>query len=339
MDALTSATPTVSVSKLIQGISSKHDKPETTKHSEESRAFDEILSSVMQPDQANQVNEEELFAAIIKERISTLKGEDAATQYHTILTQRNTELTAINGYPCAEQAGNEALDVLVFTGVLTTEEATAIRSEAFAAAQLDSNLTALYDSRGSGEDPTIAVASMEEALLKARLMIEKFDSGELEAALFEGPYNTGMPTETKEVVKEEIAESEEPEEEEEAEETPPTEEEKIDSLGTTTPKGNGLFVFNPESRKDGKLAITLPLKLSARAENLVLKNKDGSEIENGTVSNEQATITRNGRKRYRFEKAGKEYPKELIVEVHLKNGKVREYEIKDSSKKLKRLGR
>ena len=348
MDALTSSFPTVSVSKLIQGVTSTSEKAAEQEQSAESNQFDTILGSVLQPDQANQVNEEELFAALIKERVFTLKGEEAATQYHQFLTERNTALTTLQGYPCPEQAANEALDALAATGAITSEEATAIRSEAFAAAQLDPNVSALYDGRGGEEDPTIAVASMEEALLMARMMIDKFDSGEQEAALFTGPYNTGVQDVggVEEVAEDEEEEEEEEieEEEEETEEVEETEEEKEDLTGLNTSEAGALrrssfFVYNPESNRDGRVAVTLPFKLSSRVEQLVLKDKEGNELEQGKISEDLTAASANVRKRYRFDKAGEEYPKELVVEVHLKNGKVREYEIEDSSKRTRHAGR
>jgi len=258
--------------------------------------------------------------------------------------ERNDAFTKLKGYPCAEQAANEALDALIATGTLNREEATAIRSEAFAAAQLDSNLAALYDSRGGGKDPTIAVATMEEALLKARIMIEKFDNGEQEAFLFTGPYNTGAQDVAGiEKIEEEEEEEEEEETSEKVEESKEGEEKiaeksEFDKLASSAkPHNASFFVFNPESRLDGKLAITLPVKLSARTEALLLKDREGNELERGRPSEEP--LLTDGRKRFRFEKAGNEYPKELIVEIHLNNGKVRQYEIEDSSKRVRRSTR
>jgi hypothetical protein len=338
MDVVTGAIASYAANKALDGVgnflSKSSKKDEEPAKSGDAAEFDKVLTGVLHPDEANKVSEEDLFAAIIKERLQKTKGAETADLYQKALAEK------LSAGGRDEQSANEALDTLIAQGKLTPEEAAKIRSEAFAAAQLDTNLTALYDGKGGAEDPTIAVASMEEALVKARLMIEKFDSGEVTPAAFAGSYETGAADPTamaagveevpaEEAAVEEEAEAEEAEEAEEEEET----EEPEETAPTPTPSTeqsalkNETLSVNPTAKKDGKLVVAIPVPMTSRVDSVVITDKNGNVIETGAVGD----VKPNKRGRYHFTKTGGDYPEDVVVQVHLKNGKVKKYEVHDPS--------
>ena len=151
--------------------------------------FDTYLKSLLVPDSANQVSEEELFAALISERLKNLKGEETASEYNSILSEKKNELMRADGYVPFEDAAKAALRKLGDLEKISSQEADQIYSQSFNAAQLDDNKNALYDNRGSANDPTIATASLEQALFLARQMIEQYDNGETEPTPPASPLN------------------------------------------------------------------------------------------------------------------------------------------------------
>ncbi|MCB0337158.1 MAG: hypothetical protein KDD62_12660, partial [Bdellovibrionales bacterium] len=136
--------------------------------SESSQDFSTQLARLLSPDPANNINEEELYAGLIEERIGATKGEEAAQAFAESFAAKKAEMARGDGYIPVEDAANAALEEMVASGALSADEAKTIGDQAFQAAQLDDNLDALYDSRGGGNDPTIATASMEVALAKAK---------------------------------------------------------------------------------------------------------------------------------------------------------------------------
>jgi hypothetical protein len=145
--------------------------------------FESYLKNMLTPDAANNVSEEELFSGLISERLKTEKSQELSDKYNKILSTKKTEMQGPDGYVRCEDAAKDALRELRDSGDLTGEEADKIYSEAFAGAQLDGNTNALYDNRGGAGDDTIAVSTLEQALLSARTITEKFDKGEETVAM------------------------------------------------------------------------------------------------------------------------------------------------------------
>lgn len=197
-------------------------------------------------------------------------------------------------------------------GGITEADGNKIYSESFAAAQLDGNSSALFDGKGGPGDPTIAVETMEKALLAAKLKLEQFASGATfeerqlgEAAATAAQFRTSGVTAHSAVV----------------------------SGSSTTPQGSfvdggGGFLFKPISDSDGKLAILAPEKLTGLVEKTILM-ADGKEIESGRYSGNG----NGGREHFRFSRPGGGYPKELTVAMILKNGEEVTYKISDPSQR------
>lgn len=288
--------------KAIQGVTDVISAATTKSENSSKEDFATLMKGILQPKAANQVNEEELFAALVQERIIGLKGEEAGTQYQELLKKTQDSLQKPNGYIPVEEAANQTLELLVTDGIITKEESEQIATEAFNAAQLDDNLNALWDGQGSAEDPTIALMEMESALLKAEEMLTAFDKGE-------------------------------------AEPTPRPEGTTTGGSSTVQPKGNELdgagegFLFKPESENGGALVVLLPAQLAHQVENVFLKDANGNILENGRSSG-YANADRHGeREHFRFSRSGSDYPQNITVEIQLQDGTIKTYEIPDPSQR------
>jgi hypothetical protein len=309
-----------------QGVTTE-TKSETT---EASSGFDALLQSLLDTDKDKSVSEEELFSAMIVERITALKGEEAGTEFKDLLQKTQDSMKGANGYIPYEDAARTALKKYQEDGKLTAEEADQIHSEAFGAAQLDSNLNALYDGIGGANDPTKAVAEVTAAIASAKAIIDKYASGAetpvsraLETAIVNGrslpnPYDSGSPA-TSAASYTGIS-------------TVPS--------GTVTPKGTNMdgadgFLFKPVSSNSGKLAILTPGSISQDVTNVYLKDSTGKVIEEGKhwAAGFGAEGGANPRKKFTFNMPGASYPKNLIVQVVLNNGSTIEYNIPDPSQR------
>ncbi len=306
----------------IQSLSPVSDS--SNKKSEEKSTpvlgdFETALKSLLKPDAANQVSEEELFSALMKERIAKMKGEEAAKSYEEALARNIESVRKADGFVPFEQAANQALGEITAAGVLSSEEAKRVLAQTFKASQLDSNTAALYDSRGGENDITIAIDSMESALLKARTMTEKFDSGVEDAGMMDLNYTPSGKTGALSAPTLFTGGSGDPSAVEE----------------TNTPSGTVMdgqdgFLFKPVSSNEGTLAVLLPESLAHIVTALELLDSDGNTIESGRSTGYGDLGTR---EKFSFTKEGKEYPDNLRVVARLEDGTVREFLIPDPSKR------
>ena len=147
-------------------------------------------------------------------------------------------LSALPG-ASAEASAIEALQTLVSEGLVAADTGDQIYAQAFAAAQLDDQIDALYDGRGSAGDPTIAKAPIAEALGAAEAKLAAFASGSetAPARSLESAAATGAPA----------------------------------SKGVAGLDGG--FVYKPRSESDGHLVILLPEGLTGEITSLVLRDR------------------------------------------------------------------
>ena len=280
-------------------------------------AFDSEMQKLISPNGAGEVSEENLFGAVIYDRLNKSKGADAAKAYATAYEANKASMAKPNGYVPLEDAAKEALRSLVSGGTLTAEEGDKVYSDSFAASQLDSNTSVLFDDMGGGNDPTKAVESLEKALLLASAAVGKLDSGEVtaetrslseesvtKAAFLSGVGAVGAAT------------------------VGGTSETGVATAASPVDGPNG-FLFKPVSDSTGKLAVLAPESLADMIVSTVLKDAEGNKIEEGTYSGNG----NGGRDHYRFSKPGGSYPPNLSVEITLKNGAVKSYTIPDPSKR------
>ena len=307
-DAVSGVTDTL-------GITSSGSKSETAASDSE---FAKVFNRLVTPDDGNNVNEEELFAVLARQRIAELKGDEAASAYDQALEQAKVSVRKSNGFVSMEEAGIAALKQLRSAGTLSSEEADQVYSSAFDAAQLDSNKDKLFDSRGGPGDATIAVATMESALMNAKLLLDKISSGGVaasarlldQAAPNSGTSNSSFKSLTTAGDPSAVAESNQP-------------------SGTTFDGANG-FLFKPVSSADGKLAVLMPEALAYQVESLVLKGLDGETLEEGRSTGYGDLGTR---EKYAFSKPGGDYPDGVVVEARLSDGSVKSWKIPDPAQR------
>lgn len=272
--------------------------------------FESTLSSLLTPDQANKVSEEELFAGLVQQRIQHTKGDSAFAEFTELFNAAKSRLQKPNGFIPVEDAAKEALREFRDAQKITKEEADSIYSQAFAAAQLDDNKDALYDGHGGPNDPTIAVAEMEQALMLSGALISKFDAGSQQAtarALDElsnvAPTTSGSSSKG--------------------------------SNGTSPSSeasGTG-FLFKPVSESDGKLVVLLPPRLSGLVQGLLLIGPNGEIVETGRYSGN----ANGGRDHYRFSKPGGKYPDGVTVQARLVTGELVRYIIQETSQRTENI--
>ncbi|MCC6221755.1 MAG: hypothetical protein IT291_11000, partial [Deltaproteobacteria bacterium] len=194
--------------------------------------FGTMMRKILGTADGSQVNEEELFASLIENRLSK-HSEEAATFYRQQKEGFLNTLRRADGYVSVEDAALKALKATVDAGKVDSATAEKVNSEAFKAAQLDDNADALYDGRGSAGDPTIAVSDLESALFSMRAVIEKIDVGDLESGSrsLESAPTSSAPTAN-----------------------------GPSSTGNAQ-DGSGGFLWKPVSESDGKLVVLLPTEL------------------------------------------------------------------------------
>jgi hypothetical protein len=205
--------------------------------------FQKMLQSMLEPDSQGQVNEEQLYSAIINERITSSIGEEAAARYRSLFDENRMNMQRVDGYIPVEAAANSALDVMVADGLIDSSARESIKEQAFTAAQLDNNKNALYDSRGE----SIAVTLVNLAIESAEQAITGIENGTVvpggeAAGNFQLADSSGEP-------------------------------------GLF--QGGDGFLFKPVSESNGNLVILLPSHLQGDVSGISLIDSTGMIIENG----------------------------------------------------------
>lgn len=281
--------------------------------------FDTLLKATLAPDKSNKVSEEELFAAVVKERLEALKGKDTADKFSSALDTESAKLKKPDGFVSLEQATINALKGLVNDKTLTEDEGSQVYSEAFAASQLDDNKDALFDSRSGPGDPTAAMATLEVALKQARGVIENLasDASALTLKSLANAKANGKPKITSATVASAGGTS------------------SVVS-GTFSPNGIAFdgpdgFLFKPVTNNEGKLAVLLGQNLTGNISSVKIKDSLNNVLEEGKL--QTAGIKETGREKWNFSKQGGNYPKDIAVEVTLSSGEVQRFKIPDPSKR------
>lgn len=260
--------------------------------------FDQTLKAFIAPNEGNKVSEEELFSALVQERIKKAQGDGALGEFTTALDSCKSRMRKADGYVPIEEATKQALIEFREAKKISQEEADKIYSESFAAAQLDENKEALFDGRGGANDPTIAVATMEQALLLSRAKIESFDSGAAKAeirSVSEAATGKAVATAGSEAV-------------------------------TGADAG---FLFKPTSESDGNLVVLLPSRLTGLVSGLSIVGPDGQVTESGRYRG----IGNGGREHFRFSKPGGQYANGSTVQAKLITGEIVRYLISNTSQR------
>jgi hypothetical protein len=303
MDAINSlfaSTLKQGVTALTSAVGLSKSSSTNTKSSKD---FESTLKALLAVDGKKQASEEDVFSALVQERIKSTKGDDALKKFNELLAQSKEAMKKPDGFIPVEDATKDALRKFRDSGAVSKEDADSIYSHAFAAAQLDDNKEALYDDRGGPGDTSVAVASMEQALLSSRTKVAAFAEGTEKFAIRS------------------------------LEEASAGKSGGVSGGHHTSEPGAGGFLFKPVSDSDGKLAILLPPKLSGLVSGVRLVGPNGETIESGRY----AGNGNGGRDHFRFNRPGGGYPNGLTVEVALKTGEIVRYLIQETSQRTENI--
>jgi hypothetical protein len=241
------------------------------------------------------IDEERFQHVLVQYLLQDEAPEGAALYRNTFRTLRERGIST-------EEAVQGALQKIVSAGLISKQHAERINGLTFRAAQLDDNLEALYDDRGSATDPTIATASGEEATKKAQTVLSAASRGEI----------TVTPKALRGA-------------------TPPH------GVASRPVPTSGEFLWKPRSERDGKLVVLLPSShtgtvLSA-AIHSELPPSEEHLIEKGAFTGDTHN---NGRAHFRFSKSGDRYPNGIYLVATLSNGKQLAFPIKNSGERTTR---
>jgi hypothetical protein len=282
--------------------------------------FETFLKAQLANKTAGNVSEEELFSALIGQRIEALKDSETATKYTSALSDNKKAMAKADGFVPCEDAAKKSLAGLRESGVLTKEEADKIYSEAFAGAQLDSNKDALFDDRGGAGDTTISTAEFAKAMETSKAVMDQIAAGTLTVtarSLDEASNGksagvgvgaaTGVTTGGLAL-----------------------------AAGTSnTPDGtkfdgDGGFLWKPISNNQNKLAVLLPNDFKYQVSGVTVLDASGVVLDSGTSTGYGDD---GEREKFSFNKTGGDYGDNLTVNVAFMDGTHIEYKIPDGSKR------
>ena len=263
-------------------------------------SFEDILSYFLPAGTDQEINEEQLFSAIIAERVENLKGSEGLASYQESLEKHLSAMEYANGYVPVEDASRAALNDLIEQGVLSLDEAESIHAQSFQAAQLDDNHNALYDSLGS----TMAVTMVELALESSTQTLAALDSGEQDAGKMSLDYQQDSGISAAAATRVGAGQS------------------------ATASIGDG-FLFKPISEGDGNLVVLLPTSMSGDVSGLTIRDSSGQILDQGRDLGDYD----DGRPLFRFSSPGGSYPDNITVTALMSNGTERSYEIASPSQR------
>lgn len=270
----------------------------------------------------SEVNEEELFAALIEQRLEK-SNPDAAESYRKYRSEFMTSMAKPDGYIPMEDVAKAALKSVVADGTLESDKAEMVNGEAFMAAQLDSNHDALYDGRGGPNDPTIATSETAAAMTGMKAMCDKIDAGEMSVVA----RSLDIPSNGKPAVGAGAAAS----------------------GGLTPLAGSGAgaalsgeqqldgaegFLWKPESESDGKLVVLLPASFTGLIDKLEVHNGEPFTDETKVGEGRYANVGNGGREHYRFSETGGGYGENLYAVAFKKDGESVYWKIPNGSERL-----
>lgn len=318
MEAINSTTtndqriPTVS--QAGQGTGPvQQPKAESTTSEAPKSDFAALLSKSLGKNDQEMVNEEELYSSIIEQLLVKDKTE-AAEAYKSAKETLKAQFTRPDGYTYLEELSRAALNEVVKLGKLTAEEGDLVNGQAFAAAQLDGNQEALYDSNGSENDPTKAIAKMSEAMFKIGDLTQLIESGEFTA----GPRSLALPGNMlpKDIsaVVEGFASSKE------TTTLPPT---KSDTETDSADLAKSI-TWEPKSDVDGNALAVLPALLKELIERVELVDVNGKVLAEAAF---EGATDADKRPIVRFSESGEFYGDELTLKILLTDGTTKTFTI------------
>jgi hypothetical protein len=218
-----------------------------------------------------------------------------------------------------EKAAVSPLRNVVESGMIDETEGDRIYSEAFMGAQLDDNHDELWDDRGSESDPTIAIASIEEAMMKVEMFMNGLNSGEIEVV--ERSISNGSTGESRvngtgsnnSAISESAS--------------------VANSNGNIKPQsldGAGGFLWKPVSESDKKLVVLLPEALRGMINRVEIHSSlppsEATKLADGRFAGDNMN---GNRPHFRFERPGSTYGNNVHVVAYHNDGSMLTWDIKN----------
>lgn len=260
-----------------------------------------------------EVHEEQLQFILVNSILSS-KSKKLGDEYSKIFSTLSAHSRS------TEDNVKGALKELVAKDLMSITDAEAIHGITFKAAQLDTNLNALYDGTAGPNDNTKATADVQVAIDSASKMIqqiregkESFENRSLDLAsnsVQRGAASSGEINSSTAVHSGPAAE--------------------VTATPTSGKGGNG-FLWKPASDNNGRLVVLMPPELAGRVVSTEVHSSlppsDSSLIEKGNYSGNG----NGGRDHFRFSKSGGSYPDGLYVIATLSNGQYVSYNIPETN--------
>ena len=285
--------------KVSTTTADAQSKSETISNSDFAKELGEILHS----HDGTNVSEEELFSALVGHQLKKLKGDEAFDKYSSMLGAEAGQAGS-----SFEEQSISALIKLSDSGELSEIEASKIYSEAFTAAQLDSDSEHLFDHIGGGSDSTKATETIAQGIQKAENIMKLLESGELASPAISIREGESRARAAFSLIGNQFGA-------------------KSSSSNHTT-DGSGSFLYKPESDSDGNLVVLSNSSFSDQATSARIV-KDGAILDEGRWGG----IGNGNRAHFRFSKPGSAYPDNLTIEFVLKDGSIKAFEIAESAER------
>jgi hypothetical protein len=290
------------------------------KESDTTSGFSDFMRSALESYGKEMISEEDLFAVLIEQRLGEM-SEEASGMYAMELEKEKNAIRRADGYVNLEKAAVRALRSVVESGLIEKAEGERVYSESFMGAQLDDNLDELWDDRGSENDPTIAVAPLEEALMKAEMFVNGLNAGEIEVA--QRSMRTGSTGEAS--VGRPLAHA--------GSSSVTGSSHTAASDGMVRPQsmdGPGGFLWKPVSESDRNLVVLLPEALRGMINKVEIHSSlPPSEITK-LADGRFAGDTMNGdRPHFRFDRPGSAYGQDVHVVAYQDDGTMLSWNIRD----------
>lgn len=311
------------IDALVQGLEKLRTLLEQLKPNASSATGHPISTSSginqrLTPDAQGNVSEEQLFAAVLAEQVKIIKGAEVGAKFDQLLEASKQQLAGKGGYIPYEDAARLALKQLRDSGTISASDAEQLHAQAFYAAQLDADESALFDHIGD----TSATSGVEAAVKRAESRLAVVTANPKLAALRQidlgfdavgnpipNPYLTSGGA-TKSSVS-----------------TPPSGVSRVVEPRGTRIDGPDGFLWKPISEKGNFAVILLPPEMDQRVDSVVIKDRAGKVIEQGIHPIPAERPDGPMRMKYVFKRRGAAYPENMTVEVRLKDGSVVEYRI------------
>ncbi len=264
-------------------------------------ALSESLQETLGVKENGEIDEEQFQHGLTKHILDDINPE-AAKEYLAAFSKARESGQAV------EDAVKTALQEVVQGGLLSAEDAEKINGVTFRAAQLDDNLEALYDGRGGENDPTVAKASLQEAIAKAEAVFQQAESGELalQARALDAPSNVAPNASSSHAAQA--------------------------GAHSVIGGGSGEFLWKPQSESNGKLVVLLPSKYTGQVVKAGIYSSLPPSASNMVEEGRFAGDTHNGgRAHFRFGRSGGSYPDNSYVVAQLSNGQSVSFQVSESS--------